>query len=103
MPAFSQLVSSGYSNDSRRGGGRPRRFALYRQLCRGLAADQRRAESPPAVAARSLPNFNNPDRNDGGLLLKTHRDSDWAIVGLYDPDLSGNYCGWRSGYWDDDS
>jgi hypothetical protein len=49
------------------------------------------------------PNFNNLLRNNGALLLKTHLDSDWTILGLYEPDQSGNYCGWSSGYWDDNS
>lgn len=49
------------------------------------------------------PNLNTLPRNDGSLLLKTHVDSDWTLVGLYEPDRSGNYCGWSNGYWDDDS
>lgn len=51
----------------------------------------------------SAPPLNSIPRNDGALLLKTHQNTDWTLLGLYEPDQSGNYCGWTSAYWEDDS
>lgn len=53
-------------------------------------------------------NGNDPDPNDlprseGSLLLKRYTDSDWTLVGLYEPPATGWYLGWSTGYWDDDT
>lgn len=37
-------------------------------------------------------------RNDGSLLLKTTFDSEWSLLGLYQPDQTGSYLGWDAGY-----
>jgi hypothetical protein len=37
-------------------------------------------------------------RNDGSLLLKTTFNSEWSLLGLYQPDQTGNYMGWDAGY-----
>lgn len=49
------------------------------------------------------PALNTLPRNNGSLLLKTHRDSDWALVGLYQPSQTDAYLGWDTNYWTNNS
>ncbi len=48
---------------------------------------------------KNPPNINTLPRNDGALLLKTDIESEWTLMGLYDPPGSGNYVGWDPNYW----
>ncbi len=45
------------------------------------------------------PDINTLPRNNGSLLLKTHADSEWTLLGLWDPAQADVYLGWDSGYW----
>lgn len=48
----------------------------------------------------TAPSLNTLPRNDGTLLLKTNQDSDWTLLGLYDPPGTNCYVGWDSHFWD---
>jgi hypothetical protein len=44
-----------------------------------------------------VPSPNDLPRNDGSLLLKTNDDSEWTLLGLYEPAQTNWYLGWDSG------
>lgn len=45
------------------------------------------------------PNLNSVPRTTGALLLKQHYQSDWTLLGLYEPPAGDFYLGWDSGSW----
>lgn len=45
------------------------------------------------------PNINTVPRTTGALLLKQHFQSDWTLLGLYEPPSGDYYFGWDSGSW----
>ncbi len=45
------------------------------------------------------PSLNTVPRTQGALLLKHHTNTDWTILGLYDPPSGDYYLGWDSGGW----
>ena len=45
------------------------------------------------------PNLNSVPRTTGALLLKQHYQSDWTLLGLYEPPAGYYYFGWDSNNW----
>jgi hypothetical protein len=45
------------------------------------------------------PDWNDLPRSDGSLLLRAYPDSDWNLLGLYEPAGSSTFLGWDSGFW----
>ncbi|MCX7926113.1 MAG: hypothetical protein N2554_09915 [Fimbriimonadales bacterium] len=45
------------------------------------------------------PNINTVPRTTGALLLKQHFNSDWTLLGLYEPPSGDVYLGWDAGSW----
>ena len=45
------------------------------------------------------PNLNSVPRTTGALLLKQHFQSDWTLLGLYEPPPGTYYFGWDSNNW----
>lgn len=52
-----------------------------------------------STCAGTPPNPNNLARSEGSLLLRAHTDSDWNLVGLYEPPAESRYLGWDSSFW----
>jgi len=45
------------------------------------------------------PNLNSVPRTTGALLLKQHVNSDWTLLGLYEPPAGNVYLGWDTNTW----
>ncbi|GIV04495.1 MAG: hypothetical protein KatS3mg016_0070 [Fimbriimonadales bacterium] len=45
------------------------------------------------------PSLNSVPRTIGALLLKQHADSDWTLLGLYEPPAGNYYFGWDTNSW----
>lgn len=45
------------------------------------------------------PNPNSLPRSNGSLLLRAYPDSDWNLLGSYEPPASRTFLGWDSGFW----
>jgi hypothetical protein len=45
------------------------------------------------------PSINSVPRTTGALLLKQHYNSDWTLLGLYEPPAGNYYFGWDTGEW----
>ncbi len=52
-----------------------------------------------STCAGTPPNPNTLARSEGSLLLRAHTDSDWNLVGLYEPPAESRYLGWDSSFW----
>src|SRR5262249_34953830 len=50
-----------------------------------------------------VPDLSTRPRNNGSLLLKLHRDSDWSLLGLFEPSRADFFLGWDSVYWTNNS
>jgi hypothetical protein len=51
----------------------------------------------------TVPDLSTRPRNNGALMLKLHRDSDWSLLGLFEPSNADYFLGWDSGYWNNGS
>jgi lysyl endopeptidase len=45
------------------------------------------------------PNFNTVARTDGAQILKRHTNTDWTLLGLWEPPGANFYIGWDAGNW----
>ncbi len=52
-----------------------------------------------ATCNGSPPSLNTVPRTRGALLLKQHFNSDWTLLGLYEPPSGNFYLGWDVGAW----
>jgi hypothetical protein len=47
----------------------------------------------------TVPGWNTVPRTNGALLLKLHTNTDWTLLGLYEPPGGDYYAGWNAGAW----
>jgi hypothetical protein len=47
----------------------------------------------------TVPGWTTVPRTNGALLLKLHTNTDWTLLGLYEPPGGDYYAGWNAGTW----
>lgn len=75
--------------------------------CIGTQASARGMEAywfyQTATCNGAPPGLNTVPRTTGALLLKQHNDSDWTLLGLYEPPAGNYYLGWNTAEWSSNS
>ncbi len=83
----------------------PQDFAPIVMTARHCVGDQAEANATvfvwnyfTATCNGTPPNPNSLPRSTGSLLLKQHQNSDWTLLGSYEPMAAGAYVGWDTSF-----